>query len=171
MSVWRNGARSRQLVERQRQRARECGRQGRRSVARKHALDGIHGRSRARDPDQPPAGRAQTCATHFQKARFPGGRFGERPARATDQISIRSEQRLANANLCFPQPTLARLHRTQVAQRERMIRIAISKAAFDALAVTLPLGSVAYKSAFDEGDLRYIWLEQRRLDRLAAEGG
>ena len=37
-----------------------------------------------------------------------------------------------------------------------MIRIAITQAAFDAIAKTLPLGSVAYEPAVDEGDLRYI---------------
>ena len=32
-----------------------------------------------------------------------------------------------------------------------MIRIAITQAAFDAIAKTLPLGSVAYENATDEG--------------------
>ena len=32
-----------------------------------------------------------------------------------------------------------------------MIRIAITQAAFDAIAKTLPLGSVAYEPAVDEG--------------------
>ena len=47
-----------------------------------------------------------------------------------------------------------------------MIRIAITEAAFEAIARTLPLGSVAYESATDVGDLRYIWIEARWLDRL-----
>jgi hypothetical protein len=52
-----------------------------------------------------------------------------------------------------------------------MIRIAISQAAFDAIAATLPLGSVAYENAVDEGGLRYIWLEARWLDRLKSYRG
>ena len=52
-----------------------------------------------------------------------------------------------------------------------MIRIAITQAAFDAIAKTLPLGSVAYEPAVDEGDLRYIWLEPRWLDRLNSYRG
>ena len=47
-----------------------------------------------------------------------------------------------------------------------MVRIAISEAAFAALARTLPVGSVAYEAALDAGDLRYIWLEARWLDWL-----
>jgi hypothetical protein len=47
-----------------------------------------------------------------------------------------------------------------------MVRIAISQAAFEAIAKTLPVGSVAYEPATDAGDLRYIWLERRWLDRL-----
>jgi hypothetical protein len=52
-----------------------------------------------------------------------------------------------------------------------MIRIAITQAAFDAIAATLPLGSVAYEPALDEGDLRCIWLEPRWLDRLKSYRG
>jgi hypothetical protein len=52
-----------------------------------------------------------------------------------------------------------------------MIRIAITQAAFDAIAKTLPVGSVAYEPALDEGDLRYIWLEARWLDRLKSYRG
>jgi hypothetical protein len=52
-----------------------------------------------------------------------------------------------------------------------MIRIAITQAAFEALAKTLPLGSVAYEPALDEGDLRYIWLEPRWLERLNSYRG
>ena len=52
-----------------------------------------------------------------------------------------------------------------------MIRIAISQAAFDAIAATLPLGSVAYEPAVEEGDLRTIWLEPRWLDRLKSYRG
>ena len=39
-----------------------------------------------------------------KKQGSPEGAFGKRPRGRRSQISIRSEQRLANANLCFPQP-------------------------------------------------------------------
>ena len=60
---------------------------------------------------------------------------------------------------------------SQPAGPDRMIRIAISQAAFEAIAATLPLGSVAYEPAFDERGLRYIWLEARWLDRLKSYRG
>jgi hypothetical protein len=51
-----------------------------------------------------------------------------------------------------------------------MIRIAITQAAFDAIARTLPLApglwSRGFENATNEGDLRYIWLEARWPDRL-----
>jgi hypothetical protein len=40
-----------------------------------------------------------------------------------------------------------------------MIRISISPTAFDALAATVPLGSVGYENATDERGERLIWLE------------
>jgi hypothetical protein len=49
-----------------------------------------------------------------------------------------------------------------------MIRIAISQAAFDAIAATLPLGSVGYENATNEKGERYIWLEPKVVDRLRA---
>jgi hypothetical protein len=49
-----------------------------------------------------------------------------------------------------------------------MIRIAITQAAFDAIARTLPAGSVAYEPAGEEGGMRYVWLEARWLDRLSS---
>jgi hypothetical protein len=52
-----------------------------------------------------------------------------------------------------------------------VIRIAITQAAFEAIAATLALGSVAYEPTVDEGDLRYIWLEARWLDRLKSYRG
>jgi hypothetical protein len=52
-----------------------------------------------------------------------------------------------------------------------VIRVAITQAAFDAIAATLPLGSVAYEPAVEEGGLRYIWLEARWLDRLKSYRG
>ena len=52
-----------------------------------------------------------------------------------------------------------------------MIRIAISQAAFDAIAATLPLGSVSFENAITENGDRLIWLERRWLDRLRALRG
>ena len=47
-----------------------------------------------------------------------------------------------------------------------MIRIAISQAAFDAIASTLPPGSTGYENAVNEKGERLIWLERRMLDKL-----
>ncbi len=52
-----------------------------------------------------------------------------------------------------------------------MIRLAITAAAFDAIAATLPLGSVAFEAAGEDRGLRYIWLEHRWLDRLKSYRG
>ena len=47
-----------------------------------------------------------------------------------------------------------------------MIRIAIGDAAFEAIARTLPLGSMSFENAIDEDGNRLIWLERRMLDKL-----
>jgi hypothetical protein len=47
-----------------------------------------------------------------------------------------------------------------------MIRIAITVEAFDPVAKTLPLGTVAYEPNVDAEGLRQIWLDPRALDRL-----
>jgi hypothetical protein len=47
-----------------------------------------------------------------------------------------------------------------------MVRIAISQAAFDAIAATLPLSSTGYENAVNERGERLIWLERRMLDKL-----
>jgi hypothetical protein len=47
-----------------------------------------------------------------------------------------------------------------------MIRIAISQAAFEAIARTLPLGSVGYENKVNERGERLIWLERAVVDRL-----
>jgi len=52
-----------------------------------------------------------------------------------------------------------------------MIHVAISRAAFDAIASTMPLGSVAYESEPNPNGERMIWLEPRVLDRLKAMRG
>ena len=50
-----------------------------------------------------------------------------------------------------------------------MIRIAISQAAFEAIAATLPLGSVSFENAFNERGERYVWLPPNVIDRLRAQ--
>jgi hypothetical protein len=49
-----------------------------------------------------------------------------------------------------------------------MIRIAISPAAFDAIAATLPLGSIGYEPQLDRQGQRLVWLETPVVDRLGA---
>jgi hypothetical protein len=52
-----------------------------------------------------------------------------------------------------------------------MIRITITLAAFEAIAATMPLGSVAYEREPDAKGERWIWLEPRFVDRLRALRG
>jgi hypothetical protein len=47
-----------------------------------------------------------------------------------------------------------------------MVRIATSEAAFDAIAKTLPLGSVGFENKVNEKGERLIWLEPGVVDRL-----
>jgi hypothetical protein len=49
-----------------------------------------------------------------------------------------------------------------------MVRIAISAEAFEAIAKTLPLGSVDYENATNEKGERTVWLEEVWVDRLGA---
>jgi hypothetical protein len=58
-----------------------------------------------------------------------------------------------------------------LARRRPMIRIAITQAAFDAIAKTLALGSVGYENATNEKGERLIWLERSVVDRLKAMRG
>jgi hypothetical protein len=51
-----------------------------------------------------------------------------------------------------------------------MVRIAISEAAFAAIARTLP-GSVGYENKVNEKDERLIWLDTSVVDRLRAMRG
>ena len=50
-----------------------------------------------------------------------------------------------------------------------MIRIAISQTAFDAIAATLPLGSVSYENHVNERGERYVWLPPDVVNRLKAQ--
>ena len=52
-----------------------------------------------------------------------------------------------------------------------MIRIAISEAAFEAIAATLKLGSVGFENATDEEGRRLIWLDHAVVNRLRAMPG
>ena len=54
-----------------------------------------------------------------------------------------------------------------------MIKIAISGAAFEAIASTLPLGSVAYKNEpqLDANGQRFVWLPPAVVSRLSAMRG
>jgi hypothetical protein len=47
-----------------------------------------------------------------------------------------------------------------------MIRIAITQAAFEAIAKTLPFGDVSFENQIDEHGQRIIWLPRDVLDRL-----
>jgi hypothetical protein len=49
-----------------------------------------------------------------------------------------------------------------------MIRIAITQAAYDAIAATLPLGSVGYEAQRSDTGKVFIWLERRAMDHLDA---
>ena len=52
-----------------------------------------------------------------------------------------------------------------------MIRIAITAEAFEAIARTLPLGSVGYENQINERGERLVWLEPNLVDRLRALRG
>ena len=52
-----------------------------------------------------------------------------------------------------------------------MVRIAISQAAFDTIARTMPFGSVNFEAGVDDNGERYIWLPRAVVDRLAAMRG
>ena len=52
-----------------------------------------------------------------------------------------------------------------------MIRIAITQAAFEAIARTLPFGDVGYENQIDEHGQRLIWLPRDVLDRLRSLRG
>jgi hypothetical protein len=52
-----------------------------------------------------------------------------------------------------------------------MIRIAISQAAFDTIARTMPFGSVNFEAGVDDKGERYIWLPRAVVDRLRSLRG
>jgi hypothetical protein len=52
-----------------------------------------------------------------------------------------------------------------------MVRIAITQAAFEAIARSLPLGNVSFENKTDEQGQRLIWLDRAMVDRLRAMRG
>jgi hypothetical protein len=50
--------------------------------------------------------------------------------------------------------------------RAALVRIAITQAAFDAIARTLPFGDVGYENTTDEHGNRLTWLPRDVLDKL-----
>jgi hypothetical protein len=52
-----------------------------------------------------------------------------------------------------------------------LIKIAISQAAFEAIAATLSLGSVGFENKIDQDGNRLIWLDRAVVDRLCALRG
>jgi hypothetical protein len=52
-----------------------------------------------------------------------------------------------------------------------MVRIAISEAAFEAIAKTLALGSVGYENPTNEKGERLVWLDPSVVDRLRSLRG
>ena len=53
-------------------------------------------------------------------------------------------------------------------QSRRMIRIAITQAAFDAIVATMPSGSASYEAERSESGKVFVWLEPRIVDKLKA---
>jgi hypothetical protein len=52
-----------------------------------------------------------------------------------------------------------------------MIRIAITQAAFEAIAATLPLGSVAFEKELNAKGECHVWLDHAVVNRLRAMRG
>ena len=52
-----------------------------------------------------------------------------------------------------------------------MVRIAITTEAFEAIARTLPLGSVGYEAEANERGERYVWLAAAVVNKLGAMRG
>ena len=52
-----------------------------------------------------------------------------------------------------------------------MIRISITTAAFEAIAATLPLGSVGFELEVDARGERLVWVETAVVDKLSALRG
>jgi hypothetical protein len=106
-----------------------------------------------------PAPAACACLTSAQVEAVLGRRSGRR------QDDARSDRQGAAANAIVEADEIAKR------RRQRVIRIAITAAAFEAIARTLPLGSVGYENKTDEQGNRLIWLDRAVVDRLRAMRG
>jgi hypothetical protein len=95
---------------------------------------------------------AGVSAARMKKAAEAGGRIG-------DQI--------------IPDAAGARVEADEIAKRrrQRMIRVAITAAAYHAIARTPPVGSVGYKAEASERGERLIWLDHAVVARLRAIRG
>jgi len=62
----------------------------------------------------------------------------------------------------------ARQRARRTSELQDLIRIAITPAAFEAIAATLPLGSVGFEPELSAKGQRLIWLEAAVLERLRA---
>ena len=82
-----------------------------------------------------------------------------RRARTNDRVSGQEVELRANFIRQFKEPG-----------PDHIVRIAISQAAFEAIAATLPLGSVGYENETNERGERLIWLDHRVVSRLGAVG-
>ena len=52
-----------------------------------------------------------------------------------------------------------------------MIKIAVTAARYEAIAATLPVGSVGYEAEANAKGERHIWIDDRHADKLAATRG
>ena len=50
-----------------------------------------------------------------------------------------------------------------------MIKIAVTAAAYEAIAATLPVGSVGYEAEASAKGERHIWIDDRQVDKLDAQ--
>jgi hypothetical protein len=86
------------------------------------------------------------------------------PYRRVEVRHPRDHVTVALAPRPWPRPGPPHIHR-------RMIRIATTPAAFEAIVATMPLGSVGFENATNEKGERYVWLPPNVVDRLKAMRG
>jgi hypothetical protein len=101
--------------------------------------------------------RAQGCGVAYGQTPTAGHR---RPLRAVGASWVREG---APASALGYNPTRP--------YRRCMIRIAVTPAAFEAIAATMPLGSVGYENAVNERGERFVWLSPTVVNRLRAMRG
>jgi hypothetical protein len=92
-------------------------------------------------------------------------------SRATSAVaSAAGTSRRYNLSQCVS-PLVSDTARAVQASLTAMIRIAISQAAFDAIAATMLFGNVNYEAKINAKGERLIWLEPRWVDTLTAMRG